>query len=60
VHGVTREVTLTFVLLEDVTPDIFATRVAATCGHGGGLRPGEGVRLPSDPRTVLIISEAST
>lgn len=41
--------TLTFDLDEEVTPDIFAARVAEACLSYGTLRPGEGVLLPSDP-----------
>lgn len=52
------EVTLTFVLNEEVTPDIFAERVAMTLGQHYTLREGEGVLLPSDPEKALRISKA--
>lgn len=43
------KVTLTFVLEEDVTPDLFAQRVALACARGYALRPGEAIEMPSDP-----------
>lgn len=36
-------VDLRFVLLEDVTPRIFAQKVALACAHRGAIREGEGV-----------------
>lgn len=48
------EVTLTFVLDEDVTPDYLALRVAQACSRGA-LRPGESIRLPSNPEVCLRI-----
>jgi len=37
------KVTITFSLLEEVTPRIFAGRVAEACARYGTLRPGERV-----------------
>lgn len=42
------EVTLRFRLLEEVTPAIFAERVAQACGNYGALRPGEAVILETE------------
>lgn len=50
------EVTLTFVLDEDVTPDYLAERVALACSRGA-LRPGESIRLPSDPSARYVITD---
>lgn len=52
-----REVRLTFSLLEDVTPDIFASKVALACGARYALRPGEAIRLPSDPTKAYVITD---
>ena len=46
---------LTFLLNEDVTPDLFAQRVAQTTG---AMREGEGIELPSDPTKVLQVVPA--
>lgn len=43
-------VTLTFLLAEEVTPRLFAQKVAMACSQGA-LRPGEGVLVP---RTGLV------
>ena len=41
-------ITLTFALAEEVTPDIFAQRVAEACFNYGALRElDEGVHVPS-------------
>lgn len=50
------QVTLTFNLLEEVTPDLFAGKVALACCRGA-LRGGEGIVMPSDPDKVLLVSE---
>lgn len=52
-----RHVTLTFCLDEDVTPDHLARRVAEAAARAYAIRPGEGVRLPSDPNIVLTAIE---
>jgi hypothetical protein len=49
------KVRLTFVLDEDVDPDIFASKVALACGKGYALRPGEGIVLPSNAAKILRI-----
>lgn len=49
-------VTLTFVLDEEVTPDIFASKVALACGRQYTLRPGEGILLPSDGSYCYVVS----
>jgi hypothetical protein len=41
------EVTITFLLDEEVTPELFARRVAMACGKQYALRPGEGLRTES-------------
>lgn len=51
------DVTLTFRLDEDVTPDHLAARVAQACAKYYALRPGEGVLLPSNPATVLLVTD---
>jgi hypothetical protein len=38
------EVTLTFHLGEEVTPDLFAEKIAYACARGGAIRPGEKVQ----------------
>lgn len=40
------DVTVTFHLGEEVTPEIFLKRVAQACGDAYALRPGEGVSVP--------------
>lgn len=47
---------LTFVLDEDVTPDLFAEKVARACS-AGTLRPGEGILVPSDPERQFRITD---
>lgn len=58
-HGynipVQQHVTLTFVLNEQVTPDLFAEKVARGLSDSA-LRPGEAVLLPSNPAARYIIS----
>jgi hypothetical protein len=44
------KLSLTFLLNEDVSPDMFARRVAETTS---ALRAGEGIELPSDPSLVV-------
>jgi hypothetical protein len=39
-----REVVLIFQLQEDVTPALFAEKIAFACAKGGAIRPGEIVR----------------
>ncbi len=46
-------VTLTFLLAEEVTPDLFAHRVAEACACAA-LRIGEAVQLPSDPSQAWV------
>ena len=41
------ELTLTFLLDDEVTPELFAQRVAMACGASYALRPGEGIRTES-------------
>lgn len=38
-----REVALTFELNEDVTPEIFARKIAVACARSGAIREGERV-----------------
>lgn len=38
-----KEVTLTFKLEEEVTPELFLEKIAAACARGGALRKGESV-----------------
>lgn len=38
------KVTLTFHLDEEVTPDLFAEKVALACARGGAIREGEKVQ----------------
>lgn len=54
-----RPVTLTFLLDEEVTPDLFAGKVAMACSSGC-LRPGEGILLPSDPNVMIRVTDQST
>lgn len=48
---------LTFVLDEEVTPDLFAQRVAQACAQFYALRPGEGIQLPSDKGKTITVTE---
>lgn len=41
------KVTLVFDLAEDVTPEIFAARIAQTCADHYAIRPGESVIEPT-------------
>lgn len=51
------EITLTFVLEEEVTPDFLAQCVAEACAKYYALCPGEGVRLPSDPGKMYLVED---
>lgn len=53
-------VTLTFLLDEEVTPDLFAHRVAEACAMEAALRVGEAVQLPSDPSQAWVREEPET
>lgn len=46
-------VALSFDLDEEVTPDLFASKVALACAKGGALRPGEAVVLGTGVRLVV-------
>jgi hypothetical protein len=50
-------VTLTFLLDEEVTPVLFARKVAAACSSGA-LRPGEGIVLSDG--TAIIVTDKKT
>jgi hypothetical protein len=49
-------VTLTFLLDEEVTPRLFAVKIARACG-GGTLRPGEAVMIPGTEVACFITDE---
>jgi hypothetical protein len=49
-------VTLTFLLDEEVTPQIFAQKIALACG-GGTLRPGEGILIPHTKIACIVTDE---
>jgi hypothetical protein len=49
-------VTLTFLLDEEVTPVLFAQKIALACA-GGALRPGEGLLMPTSEATCIIVDE---
>jgi hypothetical protein len=49
-------VTVTFLLDEEVTPDLFAERVALACAKEYAIRPGEGVEL-SDGRHLVATDQ---
>jgi hypothetical protein len=48
-------VQITFVLLEEVTPRIFAQKIAQACAYAGALREGEGVIIPPETEQVMLI-----
>lgn len=50
------EVTLTFLLDEEVTPQLFAVKVARACG-GGTLRPGEAIMIPGTDVACFVTDE---
>jgi len=50
------EVTLTFLLDEDVTPGHLMRRILEAAGKYGALRPGEGA---TDGREVMLIRETT-
>jgi hypothetical protein len=49
-------VTLTFLLDEEVTPQLFAQKIALACG-GGALRPGEGILIPHSKIACVVVDE---
>jgi hypothetical protein len=49
-------VTLTFLLDEEVTPQLFAEKIARACG-GGALRPGEAIRVPHTENALVVTDE---
>jgi hypothetical protein len=49
-------VTLTFLLDEEVTPKLFAVKIARACG-GGTLRPGEAVMVPDTDMACFVTDE---
>lgn len=51
-----RRVTLTFLLDEEVTPQLFAQKIALACG-GGVLRPGEGILIPHTKIACMVTDE---
>jgi hypothetical protein len=50
------KVTLTFLLDEEVTPQLFAVKIARACG-GGTLRPGEAVMIPDTEIACFVTDE---
>lgn len=50
------QVTLTFLLDEEVTPQLFAQKIARACG-GGALRPGEGILVPNAKIAYVVTDE---
>jgi hypothetical protein len=50
------KVTLTFLLDEEVTPQLFAVKIARACG-GGTLRPGEAVMVPDTEVACFVTDE---
>lgn len=56
-----RTVKLTFILQEDVTPELFGEKIAMACARGGAIRVGERVALDADvqwARTENIVIPA--
>ncbi len=51
-----KQVSLVFILDEEVTPEIFAGKVALACGSGGALRLGESVSV-ANTRTVFTVGK---
>lgn len=51
-----RRVTLTFLLDEKVTPQLFAQKIALACA-GGALRPGEGILIPRTKTACIVTDE---
>ena len=51
-----RPVTLTFFLDEEVTPRLFAEKIARACG-GSALRPGEGILVPGSEAACFVTDE---
>lgn len=52
------QVPLVFLLDEEVTPQLFAEKIARACS-GGALRPGEGIRVPGSEGTWVITAESA-
>jgi hypothetical protein len=50
------QVTLTFLLDEKITPQLFAQRLALACG-GSVLRPGEGIFVPIAKIACIVVDE---
>ena len=40
------DVSLTFLLDEEVSPELFAPKILAACARAGAIRDGEGVSIP--------------
>ena len=51
-----RQVTLTFLLDEEVTPALFAQKIVRACS-GGALRPGEGILEPLSGLIGVVTDE---
>jgi hypothetical protein len=49
-------VTLTFLLDEEVTPQLFAQKIALACG-GGSLRAGEAILVPGTKTACVVTDE---
>jgi hypothetical protein len=49
-------VSLTFLLDEEVTPALFAQKIARACKEGA-LRPGEGIRVPGTDGVLVVTDE---
>lgn len=52
------KVMLTFLLDEEVTPQLFAQKIAMACGSGGALRPGEAVMVPNTEIACVVTAPA--
>jgi hypothetical protein len=54
--GKKHAVTLTFLLDEEVSPQLFAQKLALACG-GGALRPGEGILVEHAMIACVVTDE---